>query len=43
MPLNVNARSFWEVVIRDYTGGDFQEHHLDDVRWHGSLQCFDNT
>jgi predicted acetyltransferase len=43
MPLNLPAQAFWRRVIGDYTGGHFVEHSLDDERWQGLLQCFDNT
>ena len=42
MPGNDAARAFWRRVIGAYTGGRFVEHELNDERWHGSLQCFDN-
>lgn len=43
MPLNLPAQAFWRRVIAAYTGGRFTEHVLDDERWHGTLQCFDNA
>ena len=43
MPLNRPAQAFWRHVIGEYTGGRFAEHDLDDERWQGMLQCFDNT
>jgi predicted acetyltransferase len=43
MPRNLPARAFWRSVIGEYTGGRFVEHDLNDERWHGTLQCFDNT
>lgn len=43
MPLNHAAQAFWRRVIGAYTGGNFVEHQLDDARWQGLLQCFDNT
>jgi predicted acetyltransferase len=43
MPLNLPAQAFWRRVIGAYTGGRFVEHDLNDERWHGLLQCFDNT
>ena len=42
MPLNLPAQAFWRRVISSYTGGRFVEQVLDDERWHGPLQCFDN-
>jgi predicted acetyltransferase len=42
MPLNAPARAFWRRTIGDYTGGRFVEHELNDERWQGTLQCFDN-
>jgi predicted acetyltransferase len=43
MPLNLPAQAFWHHVIAGYTGGRFVEHVLNDERWHGALQCFDNS
>ncbi len=43
MPGNLDGQAFWRRVVRDYTGGGFVEHDLDDQRWHGTLQCFDNS
>ncbi len=43
MPGNDRATRFWRGVIADYCGGQFVEYHLDDERWHGYLQCFDNS
>ena len=43
MPRNIPAQAFWRRVISDYTGGRFVEHELNDERWHGLLQCFDNS
>jgi predicted acetyltransferase len=43
MPGNDAAVAFWRRVIDGYTGGRYVEHHLDDERWRGHLQCFVNT
>ena len=43
MPGNDAARSFWRRVIAGYTRGHYVEHELNDKRWSGTLQCFDNT
>lgn len=43
MARNTPARDFWRRAIGDYTGGAYVEHELHDKRWHGWLQCFDNT
>ena len=43
MPLNLPAQAFWRRVIGAYTGGRFVDQVLDDERWQGPLQCFDNT
>jgi predicted acetyltransferase len=43
MPKNLPAQAFWRHVIGTYTGGRFVEHDLNDERWQGLLQCFDNT
>lgn len=43
VPKNLPAQAFWRRVIGNYTSGKFVEHVLDDARWQGPLQCFDNT
>lgn len=43
MPMNLPAQAFWRRVIGEYRAGNFVEHALDDARWQGLLQCFDNT
>jgi predicted acetyltransferase len=43
MPKNLSAQAFWRRVIGEYTGGRFVEHDLNDERWQGLMQCFDNT
>jgi predicted acetyltransferase len=43
MPMNLPAQAFWRRVIGEYSAGNFVEHALDDARWQGLLQCFDNT
>jgi predicted acetyltransferase len=43
MPLNTPALAFWRATISAYTGGQFEEHELDDERWHGWIQTFDNS
>jgi predicted acetyltransferase len=42
MPLNLPAQTFWRRTIGEYTNGHYVEHVLDDERWEGVLQCFDN-
>lgn len=42
MPGNEAAHAFWLRVIDGYTGGRFADHRLDDHRWKGWLQTFDN-
>jgi predicted acetyltransferase len=39
---NDAATSFWREVIARYSANRFVEHQLDDQRWCGFLQCFDN-
>lgn len=43
MPMNHAAQAFWRCVIAGYTRGRWVEHRLDDTRWVGTLQCFDNA
>ena len=43
MRKNFPARAFWRRVVGDYTGGRFVEHELNDERWEGLLQCFNNV
>lgn len=43
MPGNQPALAFWRRVIGDYTQGRFTDCELNDERWHGTLQCFDNA
>jgi predicted acetyltransferase len=40
---NAPAIAFWRKVIGDYTGGRFVELELDDHRWRGPVQTFDNS
>ena len=42
VPLNLPAQAFWRQLIRRYTNGQFTDQTLDDARWRGPLQCFDN-
>ena len=42
-PGNAAATAFWRKAIQAYTSGEFIEYQLDDERWRGPLQCFDNT
>lgn len=42
MPGNAVALAFWRRVIAEVTAGRFTDHALDDARWRGTLQCFDN-
>ena len=43
MPGNEVATRFWRSVISEVSCGKFIECQLDDARWHGYLQYFDNT
>ena len=43
MGANAPAIAFWRRVIGDYTGGRFVEMELDDRRWRGPVQTFDNS
>ena len=40
---NQAAIAFWRRVIDRHTGGRFEDLMLDDARWRGSVQRFDNT
>ena len=40
---NEPAQSFWRRTVDAYTAGRFVELHLDDQRWNGPIQTFDNT
>lgn len=40
---NTRAIAFWRRVIGRYTAGRFDEVLVDDERWHGPVQRFDNT
>ena len=40
---NQEARHFWEAVIGEYTGGQYEEAITNDERWQGPIQYFDNT
>ena len=42
MPGNRPALAFWRRTIASYTQGRYTEHELQDKRWQGWLQCFDN-
>lgn len=37
------AKIFWRRVIAEYRVGDFSEFILDDDRWQGPVQVFDNS
>ena len=39
---NARAIAFWRRVIDRYTGGRFEEDAIDDERWRGPVQRFDN-
>jgi len=43
VPSNLGAQAFWRRVIGEYTGGRFAEVTLDDDRWQGPVQTFDNS
>jgi predicted acetyltransferase len=40
---NEPAHRFWRTIIAAYTGGAYQETALDDERWKGPVQWFDNS
>lgn len=40
---NEAATHFWRAVIARHTGGRYAESNLDDERWRGPVQTFDNT
>lgn len=40
---NTGAQAFWREVIGTYTGGRYVETALDDERWRGPIQSFDNS
>ncbi|MBI2599754.1 GNAT family N-acetyltransferase [Candidatus Daviesbacteria bacterium] len=40
---NREAQIFWRKVISEYTGGDYQEVILDNDKWKGPVQTFDNS
>jgi len=37
------AQRFWRNVIREYTAGGYKETELNDDRWDGFVQTFDNS
>jgi len=39
---NILAQKFWRNVINEYTNGNFEEIALDNDRWHGPVQIFEN-
>ncbi len=42
-PANLAATHFWRSVIARHTRGAYREEVLDDERWRGPVQSFDNT
>jgi predicted acetyltransferase len=42
MTRNAAGQSFWRTVIGEYTQGRFTEVTLDDDKWKGPIQSFDN-
>ncbi len=40
---NQAATAFWREAIAGYTNGRFEELVIDDERWHGPVQKFDNS
>lgn len=42
IPENALAVTFWRHVIAAYTGGRYVHYELDNERWQGTLQTFDN-
>ncbi len=43
MPLNTPAQTFWRKVVGRYTGGRYQELHLEAGAWQGVLQQFESA
>ncbi|MDR6723617.1 putative acetyltransferase [Paenibacillus amylolyticus] len=41
-PQNKPANLFWKKVINDFTEGDYEEFILDNERWKGPVQVFEN-
>lgn len=39
---NLNGHMFWKKVISEYTKNNFKEVFLDEDRWHGPVQIFEN-
>jgi predicted acetyltransferase len=42
MASNLPAQQFWRKVVREYTGGHYEEVVLDNDEWKGPVQYFDN-
>ena len=40
---NFKAQAFWKAIIKDYTDNNFKEILLDNKKWHGPMQIFDNS
>jgi predicted acetyltransferase len=40
---NTAAQAFWRKVIKQYTGGSFYEHMLDNENWRGPVKVFNNS
>jgi predicted acetyltransferase len=40
---NYPSQKFWRDLINDYTEGNYDEIYLDDSRWRGPIQSFDNS
>lgn len=40
---NISAQQFWRNVIHEYTSGAYKETDLNDERWNGPIQEFDNN
>lgn len=40
---NSSGRAFWRAIIAEYTGGNYTEISLDNERWKGTVQVFDNS
>ena len=43
LPQNAAGLAFWRKTIGEYTRGDYEEVLLDNERWHGPVQVFDNN
>lgn len=40
---NISAQNFWRRVIREYTSGKYSEVEINNDKWNGYVQTFDNS